>query len=164
MSSQQQQQKPKTQNQSKSHKAKHKISVHINPPSNGGAEAKTPGDRRVKELGKELKGLDDSAKHKPKEVQERVARLVGGGGDSRGGKRRRRRGDSVWVGLWSGDWVVFGLAFGWRWGWNWGCVWVVKRSRGVLTVGLGFARRGFAAMGLGFARCGSFFFLFFVFW
>nr|POE55633.1 hypothetical protein CFP56_44740 [Quercus suber] len=56
-------------------------------------------DRRVKELGKELKGLDDSAKYKLEEVRERVARLVGGGGDSRGGKRRRRRGDSVWVDL-----------------------------------------------------------------
>ena len=48
-------------------------------------------------MGKELKGLDDSAKHKSEEVRERVARLVGGGGDSRGEKRRRRRGDSVWV-------------------------------------------------------------------
>ena len=49
-------------------------------------------------MGKELKGLDDSAKHEPEEVRERVARLVGGGGDSRGGKRRRRRvviGDNV---------------------------------------------------------------------
>ena len=42
-------------------------------------------------MGKELKGLDNSAKHQPEEVQERVARLVGGGGDSRGRKRRRRR-------------------------------------------------------------------------
>ena len=41
-------------------------------------------------MGKELKGFDDSAEHEPKEVRERVARLVGGG-DSRGGKRRRRR-------------------------------------------------------------------------
>ena len=32
--------KPRTQIQSKSHKAKHKISLHINPPSNGGFEAK----------------------------------------------------------------------------------------------------------------------------
>ena len=54
-------------------------------------------------MGKELKGLDDSTKHEPEEVQERVARLVGGGGDSWGRKRRRQRGDSVWVGLWSGD-------------------------------------------------------------
>ena len=42
-------------------------------------------------MGKELKGLDDSAKHEPEEVWERVARLVGGGGDSWGRKRRRRR-------------------------------------------------------------------------
>ena len=42
-------------------------------------------------MGKELKGLDDSAKHELEEVRERVARLVGGGGDSRGRKRRRRR-------------------------------------------------------------------------
>ena len=34
--------KPRTQMQSKSHKTKHKISLHINPPSNGGAEAKNP--------------------------------------------------------------------------------------------------------------------------
>ena len=88
-------------------------------------------------MGKELKGLDNSTKHEPEEVQEWVVRLVGGGGDSRGGKRRRQKGDSVWVGLWSGDWVVFGSAFGWRWGWNWGCVWVVEQNWGVLTVGLG---------------------------
>ena len=42
-------------------------------------------------MGKELKGLDNSAKHQLEEVQEWVARLVGGGGDSRGRKRRRRR-------------------------------------------------------------------------
>ena len=42
-------------------------------------------------MGKELKGLDDSAKNKPEEVRERVARLVGGRGDSRGGKRRKRK-------------------------------------------------------------------------
>ena len=41
-------------------------------------------------MGKELKGLDDSAENETEEVRERVARLVGGG-DSRGGKRRRRR-------------------------------------------------------------------------
>ena len=41
-------------------------------------------------MGKELKGLDDSAKHESEEVRERVARLVGGG-DSWGGKRKRRR-------------------------------------------------------------------------
>ena len=42
-------------------------------------------------MGKELKGLDDSAKHESEEVRERVARLVGGGGDSQSGKRRRWR-------------------------------------------------------------------------
>ena len=47
MSSQQWQQKPRTQIQSKSHKAKHMISLHINPPSNG-AEAKNPGDHIVR--------------------------------------------------------------------------------------------------------------------
>ena len=42
-------------------------------------------------MGKELKGLDDSAKHESEEVRERVARLVEGGGDSQSGKRRRWR-------------------------------------------------------------------------
>ena len=42
-------------------------------------------------MGKELKGLDDSAKHEPEEVRERVARLVVGGGDSQGRKKRRQR-------------------------------------------------------------------------
>ena len=42
-------------------------------------------------MGKELKGLDDSAKNEPEEVREWVARLVGGRGDSRRGKRRRQR-------------------------------------------------------------------------
>ena len=42
-------------------------------------------------MGNELKGLDDSTENELEEVQERVARLVGGRGDSRGGKRRRRR-------------------------------------------------------------------------
>ena len=37
---------------------------------------------RVKELGKKLKGLDDSTKNESEEVRERVARLVGGRGDS----------------------------------------------------------------------------------
>ena len=75
-------------------------------------------------MGKELKGLDNSAKHEPEEVRERVARLVGGGGDSRGGKRRRRRGDSLWVAFgvvigWclgqclGGDGVGIGVVFGW---------------------------------------------------
>ena len=42
-------------------------------------------------MGKELKGLDDSAEHELEEFREQVARLVGGGGDSQGGKRRRQR-------------------------------------------------------------------------
>ena len=42
-------------------------------------------------MGKELKGLDDSAENEPEEVRERVARLVGGRADSRSGKRRRGR-------------------------------------------------------------------------
>ena len=49
-------------------------------------------------MGKELKGLDNSAKHELEEVREWIARLVGGGRDSRGRKRRRRRvvvGDNV---------------------------------------------------------------------
>ena len=49
-------------------------------------------------MGKELKGLDNSAKHELEEVREWVARLVGGGQDSRGRKRRTRRvviGDNV---------------------------------------------------------------------
>ena len=50
MSSQQQQQKPRTQIQSKSHRAKQKIFVHINPPSNGGAEAKNSRDHFVRGL------------------------------------------------------------------------------------------------------------------
>ena len=42
-------------------------------------------------MGKELKGLDDSAENETEEVRERVARLVGGRADSRRGKRRRGR-------------------------------------------------------------------------
>ena len=37
---------------------------------------------RVKELGKELKGLDDSTENELEEVREWVARLVRGRGDS----------------------------------------------------------------------------------
>nr|POE93900.1 hypothetical protein CFP56_26935 [Quercus suber] len=74
MSSQQQQQKPRTQIQSKSHKAKHKISLHINPPSNGGAKAKNPGDHIRFENGlRDLSKEEEIVKVEREEDEEEIA-------------------------------------------------------------------------------------------